>query len=507
MDGIKVILAILGIMCLTLAHDVADLDDRLIFPGEKPQQPPQGAFRPQSPSEQFEAEQQRHRLEQERIQQEQQRFQEEQRIRQEELHRQQAQKQYFPQPAEQKSPGAGGENYIDPLNFQLPHTPNRITQRPHQASESDAITSFAWRLFKGIKPPNRHTNIIVSPLLTQLSLSLLEGGAEGYSREQIQAAVQSSPDLLAHVVRTLKNTHATTSLEYSAALFVSNYLKINGSFAQRAKQAGSDVVPVDFPNQSAAIKQINGWIGQATRNYIPNFLDSSTQTQGIDLLLANAVFFKSVWKYPFNETFKGDFNYKDGRRGQVNYMRVAKHMRTGSVQQGISGPSGGLRWVEIPYAGGEFSMILIVPQNQNTLEELIRVMTPSHLASIIDELEFAMTHIVKLQMPKFHLKSRVALAKSLLEMGISNIFTSQSNLPYIALNAPVARVTDCIQHAVLNVDELGTVATAVNSFSVITLSISVPDPEITFTVDEPFLALIVDKRQKVPLFISKIYNP
>uniref|UniRef100_A0A1B0CNT1 Serpin domain-containing protein n=3 Tax=Lutzomyia longipalpis TaxID=7200 RepID=A0A1B0CNT1_LUTLO len=223
------------------------------------------------------------------------------------------------------------------------------------------------------------------------------------------------------------------------------------------------------------------------------------------MLLANAIFFKSIWRHPFNETFKGDFNYRDGHQGQVNYMRVAKHMRSGTMQ--LSGPSGGLKWVEIPYAGGEFSMILIVPKTKNTLEELLSVLTPNHLSSIMDQLEYSMTHIVKLQMPKFHLKSRVSLTKSLLEMGVSNIFTSQSNLPYIALNAPVVRVTDAIQHAVLNVDELGTVATAVNTFSVITLSISVPDPEISFIVDEPFLALIVDKRQKVPLFITKIYNP
>uniref|UniRef100_A0A6B2EG29 Putative serine protease inhibitor serpin n=1 Tax=Phlebotomus kandelakii TaxID=1109342 RepID=A0A6B2EG29_9DIPT len=550
MDGIKIILAILGVICChrTFAHDLADLSDRLIFPGEvniPEQSSPQkstiasrqttgsisdlvisqqsqqqdqinkylsGGFpTPNSPQKPDEPSIFTHpQTIKDRYDAEQQRLQEEHRIRvqqQEDFQRQQAQQQYFPQQVEQKSPTVqmGTENYIDPLNFQLPHTPNRITQRPHQPSESDAITAFAWRLFKGIKPPNRHTNIIVSPLLTQLSLSLLESGAEGYSREQIQEAVQTSPEFLAHVVRSLKNTQPSTSLEYSAALFVSNYLKLNGSFAQRAKQAGSDTVPVDFPNQSSAIKQINTWIGQATRNYIPNFLDSSTPTQGIDMLIANAVFFKSIWRHPFNETFKGDFFYKDGRQGQVNYMRVAKHMRTGAVELG--GPSGGLKWVEIPYAGGEFSMILIVPRAQNTLEDLIRVLTPNHLSGIMDDLEYSMTHIVKLQMPKFQLKSRVSLTKSLLEMGVSNIFTSQSNLPYVALNVPVVRVTDCIQHAVLNVDELGTVATAVNTFSVITLSISVPDPEISFVVNEPFLALIVDKRQKVPLFITKIYNP
>lgn len=128
-------------------------------PQEQQYQPQQNNYNNQQTiKQQYEAEQMRQRYEQERLQQEhhrqqlleQQRIQEEHQIRiqqQEDIRRQQVQQQYFPQPVDQKSP-AVTENYIDPLNFQLPHAPNRITSRPHQPSESDAITGFAWRLFK-----------------------------------------------------------------------------------------------------------------------------------------------------------------------------------------------------------------------------------------------------------------------------------------------------------------------------------------------------------------------
>lgn len=92
-------------------------------------------------------------------------------------------------------------------------------------------------------------------------------------------------------------------------------------------------------------------------------------------------------------------------------------------------------------------------------------------------------------------------------MGLTQPFTSLSNIPYLAENEHV-RIDEAVQQAVLTVDEKGSVASAVTTFSVIALSTdALLIDDFDFIVDQPFLSVIVDKRKVLPLFIAKIYNP
>jgi alpha-1-antitrypsin len=91
-------------------------------------------------------------------------------------------------------------------------------------------------------------------------------------------------------------------------------------------------------------------------------------------------------------------------------------------------------------------------------------------------------------------------------MGITDLFTAESNLPFIAEQESL-KVSDAIQTVVMEVDERGTKAAAATLFNVISLSLS-PDPmKFELLIDQPFLAIIVNNNNKVPLFMAKIDNP
>lgn len=92
-------------------------------------------------------------------------------------------------------------------------------------------------------------------------------------------------------------------------------------------------------------------------------------------------------------------------------------------------------------------------------------------------------------------------------MGLVDLFTTSAQLPFMTTSREPIKIDEILQQAVLKVDEVGTVATIVQTVGVVTLSISDIPEEVTFDVDQPFLALIVDRRNKVPLFLSKIYDP
>lgn len=92
-------------------------------------------------------------------------------------------------------------------------------------------------------------------------------------------------------------------------------------------------------------------------------------------------------------------------------------------------------------------------------------------------------------------------------MGLVNLFTVHSQLPYFSNNHEPVTVSDILQHTVLNVDEYGSVAASATTVSVVTLSLDGMPRELPFVANQPFLAIIVDKRSKVPLFVAKIFDP
>lgn len=92
-------------------------------------------------------------------------------------------------------------------------------------------------------------------------------------------------------------------------------------------------------------------------------------------------------------------------------------------------------------------------------------------------------------------------------MGLQNVFTGESQLPYLTANNERLVVSDIMQQSLLSVDETGTVATSATTIGVIALSITPELQKLTINVDQPFLVTILDKRNQMPLFIGRINDP
>lgn len=67
------------------------------------------------------------------------------------------------------------------------------------------------------------------------------------------------------------------------------------------------------------------------------------------MLLVNAIYFKSNWKYAFKGSEQGQF-YRAAGTKQVTFIKAKQYYPIGFVP--LNGPSGGAHWVEIPYAVG-----------------------------------------------------------------------------------------------------------------------------------------------------------
>lgn len=91
-------------------------------------------------------------------------------------------------------------------------------------------------------------------------------------------------------------------------------------------------------------------------------------------------------------------------------------------------------------------------------------------------------------------------------MGMNTLFNSDSDIPNLATNERV-QLSNAQQQSILDVNESGTVAVSLTTFSVVALSFSAPIPTVKLTINRPFLCMIVDRDTNIPLFIAKVSNP
>lgn len=75
------------------------------------------------------------------------------------------------------------------------------------------------------------------------------------------------------------------------------------------------------------------------------------------------------------------------------------------------------------------------------------------------------------------------------------------------MSEDAVQVTNAQQQASIDVNEEGTVLISFTSVHVVALSFQPPVPDVTFTVDKPFLAMIVDGKKNIPFILAKVMDP
>lgn len=91
---------------------------------------------------------------------------------------------------------------------------------------------------------------------------------------------------------------------------------------------------IDFKTNPNAVRdQINNWVSNMTKGHIRDLLSPNSITTDTDLVLANAVYFKGLWKSRFNPTnSKKDIFYSSkSQHSMVKYMRQQGNFNHGKL--------------------------------------------------------------------------------------------------------------------------------------------------------------------------------
>jgi len=265
-----------------------------------------------------------------------------------------------------------------------------------------------------------------------------------------------------------------------------------------ASNYGAGLRGLDFINQPEQSRQIiNQWVEEQTEGRIKDLIPEGIITNLTRLVLTNAIYFNAAWQYQFNEdnTIDMPFHLLDGSDINIPMMR---QMESFNYTEG-----NGHQAVELPYDGGELSMVILLP-DEGEFGDFQNSLDAQFVDGIIRDLE---SRNVSLTMPKFGFESDMSLKDTLSAMGMPVAFSAGAD--FSGMDGKSGKdglfISDVVHKAFVSVDENGTEAAAATA--VIMDLKAAPEMPANFNLDSPFIFLIRDIETGSILFIGRVLNP
>ena len=238
----------------------------------------------------------------------------------------------------------------------------------------DGNNQFALDLYKKLAETETG-NIFFSPYSISSALAMTYAGARGQTAEEMAKVlgIAKLGDKVhpahASFAYKLKSVGGKNKPEFhiANALWGQQGLPFKPEFLQLTRaNYGAGLQEVDFGDTENARGTINKWVGEQTREKIPELLKPGALTSDTRLVLTNAIYFKADWLHPFEKT-----STKDGpfHRTPTETVVVPFMHQKASVRVAWDGQAGVL---ELPYVGGDYAMLVVLP---NKPEDLGRIQT------------------------------------------------------------------------------------------------------------------------------------
>jgi serpin B len=362
----------------------------------------------------------------------------------------------------------------------------------------------AYRILAG-----RPGNVVYSPHSVQVALAMTSAGARGTTASQMETALHFGlpqerlhaafnaldRDLAQRATRPLEGTGQRFRLRSANALWGQRGYTFLAPFLDTlAQHYGAGMNLVDFMGDADGSRlRINRWVSDQTEARIPNLLPMGSVTPLTRLVLTNAVYFNASWQTPFeaSRTAPATFTGLDDATRSVPMMNRALETRYAEVD--------GVQAVELPYVGGDVSMLLVLPP-AGRFTEVEQGLTAARLDALVNGLQ---THIVDLRVPTFSFRTQASLKMLLQSLGMTDAFTALADLSGIN-GARDLYVQDVVHEGFIAVNEQGTEAAAATA--VIAGTTSVPQPA-TFHAVRPFLFALRDNPTGTLLFVGRVVAP
>ncbi|MCP5062783.1 MAG: serpin family protein, partial [Ignavibacteriae bacterium] len=286
------------------------------------------------------------------------------------------------------------------------------------------------------------------------------------SNQEINEAYKSLIELLTQIDPKVQFDIANSIWYKNDLSFEQDFIDVN------KKYFNAEVEGLNF-NDPNSVKIINNWVSANTNGKIKSILNE-IPSDAI-MYLINAIYFKGTWKYEFDKDNTLDNFFKLSNGNEV----PCKMMIQENDFEYYSGRD--FQAIDLPYGDGHFSMTVILPNENKTVDEIIKNLDKESWDSWINNFnELKGT----LQLPKFKLENEYSLNDVLKALGMEIAFNSGA-ADFTNLYEPGGVFISNVKHKTyVDVNEEGTEAAAVTSVEISYTSVG--DGGFNMRIDKPF---------------------
>lgn len=360
---------------------------------------------------------------------------------------------------------------------------------------TEILTEFSIRLLQQAEEDDKNT--LISPYSLLSALAMTANGADGNTRSQMEEVFGISIEELNEYLHT-----------YQQLLFEDTENKLSAANSIWLKDDGSVEVSQEFlkineqwyepniyltPMDKSTLGEINGWVNEKTQGMIPQIL--SDISENAVMYLVNALAFDGEWEttYQFDEVREGTFTTEDGtvKNTEMMYSQEYAYLEDENTE-------GFLKY----YKNGKYAFAALLPGEGIAMKDYVENLTGKKIHRLLSEKQNC---AVNAAIPKFQTTYETELSDTLSKMGMPDAF-SETAADFSKMctssqgNVFIGRV---LHKTCLEVNEQGTKASAATAVEMIAES-AAEEPEIVKEVylDRPFIYMLIDTEEKLPLFLG-----
>ena len=365
----------------------------------------------------------------------------------------------------------------------------------------NASNQFGFEILQKAFEESGDNNLMISPLSITQALSMTYNGADGETKTAFENVLHFTGQTADEVNQAaLDLTTALLEVDSKVDIKIANSIWYREDFSVEqdfinANQTyyDAEVSDLDF-NNPASKDIINNWVDEKTNHKIEKIVDNIS---GDDIMfLINAIYFKGGWKTEFESKNTEDkpFYLNDGTTKNVETMYVENDFSV-SYEETFSA-------IELPYGQGNYSMLILLPNDESSLSELVSQLDNQNWNELIQKMSVPISR--NLWMPKFKFEYENSLKDELIDLGLGNAFSDYAD--FTGINKDGGLNISRVKHKTfIEVNEEGTEAAAVTS---VVVGVTSAGPGMNlFAIDHPFLFVIKEKYTNAILFVGTVTDP
>jgi len=353
---------------------------------------------------------------------------------------------------------------------------------------------FTFSLYERLKEPEK--NLLFSPYSIFTCISMAYAGANGKTATEIEKALSITTErgYFFQIAETtnnelLKKVHIANGFWADRDTF---FLSAFRHLIEKNYQA--QVESLDFQNRERSTSIINEWTRNQTKGKIETILAPDDINTSTRLVLTNAIYFQDNWKQPFDPKLNREVLFKKSSSKSVFIPMMHMTQDCSYYEDEL------LQLILLPLQEKNMAALFFLPKTDSFLDKLVN---QTALNSYLDQIE---NKSIAITLPKFSLKQRFYLKETLISLGMKEAFSDHANFS-LANGMRDLFIDRVVHEALFTIDERGLLAAGSTASSLGLTSVPEQSSSTSFLADHPFIFMLVDLENRIPLFIGKVHNP